>query len=778
MNLNQLLSIAIVILTMNFGFCQSGNNLFDPDTLHEIRFDFEQSNFWFLMTTFYNSSISPNTGAATNTPYLMGTMTFDGEIVDSVGLRHKGFSSYFFAMGDKKSFKVDLNEFVDGNHYDGIKKFNLSNGIGDPAMQRDFIAYDLMRKAGIRAPRTAYAKVFLNDTYWGVYVIIEQIDKTFLQSNFADGNGNLYKNVGWSELEYLGDNPTNYQASIALRTNKDDPDWSDYTEFVKVLNQTPQSQFKEEIEKVFNVDYYLKVLAIDVMTNNWDSYIEHGRNFYIYHEPSSDQFFWIPWDYNLSLGGDFINNNPIIQEIDDPASCQTITSGSSPYTAEDSTFLSVIDIQPTCCFGEWDFFCQDLYDHIDNVDQCNTIVNGSCPYPIDDVLMQQVTFFEPSCCDSDWGQICQDFYDDLEEFQNGGGFGLPSFPLNMSGSEKVLIRKILMVPEYRNRYFDYACKILDDNFVEDRINALVDKNAELISEAFEEDGNANFSYDEFLWDVSDGADTAAYTIPPIKKFMKDRVQVLEQELMDLGEQCNSSSFSLNWNDVVINEFVASNDSLSNITDQDGESDDWIELYNNTDIDQDLSNYFLSDNYDNSLKWSFPPGSTIKANDFLIVWADENGMEEGLHANFKLAKDGESIMLVHSDGTFVDSLSYGLQETNVPYARVPNGTGAFQSHYPTFNRSNDGPSSINEIDGLDFKLFPNPAREVLNVIFEKDYNSDKLRMSLTNIYGASIINSQVVNDRHIKLDIGGLPSGMYFVSLEKGNSKTVKKIIIE
>ena len=39
--------------------------------------------------------------------------------------------------------------------------------------------------------------------------------------------------------------------------------------------------------------------------NNWDSYIEHGRNFYLYHEPVSDLFFWIPWDYNLAIGGDF-----------------------------------------------------------------------------------------------------------------------------------------------------------------------------------------------------------------------------------------------------------------------------------------------------------------------------------------------------------------------------------------------------------------------------------------------------------------------------------------
>ncbi len=776
MKLKQLLPFVFILFAYT-GIGQNGNDLFDQDTLHEIRFEFAQQNFWFLLNTFYNSSISPNTGAATNTPYLMGTMTFDGEVIDSVGLRQKGFSSYFFAMGDKKSFKVDLNEFAPGNNYDGIKKFNLSNGIGDPSMQRDVIAYDLMRKAGIRAPRTAYAKVYLNDTYWGVYVIIEQIDKTFLETNFADGSGNLFKNIGWSELEYLGENSTDYSASIGLRTNEENPDWSDYTEFVRVLNQTPQSQFKEEIEKVFNVDYYLRVLAIDVMTNNWDSYIEHGRNFYVYHEPTSDQFFWIPWDYNLALGGTFTNDN-VDFEVEDPTMCQTIINGESPYPADDSTFVSVVEIESFCCFGDWDSFCQDLYDHIEGVDQCNSIINGSCPYPADDQIMQQVTFFEPSCCESDWGQMCQDFYDDLEEFQNGGGFGLPNFPLDMSGSEKVLIQKIFMVPEYRDRYFNYACNILDNNFVEDRIAAIVDHNAALIAEAFEEDSNANFSYEEFLWDVSDGSGSSSYSIPPLKVFMQERIPALENDITDSGHTCSSSSVTLNWNDVVINEFVASNDSLSNITDQDGESDDWIELYNNTDVDQDLTDFFLSDNYDNSLKWSFPAGSTIEANGYLIVWADENGMEEGLHANFKLSRDGESIMLVHADGTFIDSLSYGPQETNVPMARVPNGTGEFQMHYPTFNRSNDGPSAVGDLDGIKFKVFPNPATDVLNISFENFQDLDEVKISLTSILGSTIIQSRWLQNKRTQIDVSELPRGMYFVTLEKGNVSLVQKVVIK
>jgi len=769
----------ILLFASKIGFGQNGKALFNQDTLHEIRFSFDQPDFWDLMTNYYLSSVNHNTGAAENTPYLSGTFSFDGEVIESVGLRQKGFSSYFASTELKKSLKVDLNEFVLGQNIDGIKKFNLSNGVGDPGMQRDVICYDLMRKAGIRAPRTSYAKVYLNDEYWGIYVIIEQIDKTFLEANFADSNGNLYKNVGWSDLEYMGDSSIDYAGSIALRTNEENPDWSDYTEFVKIINQTPQSLFKEEIEKVFNVDYYLRVLVVDVMTNNWDSYIEHGRNFYLYHEPSSDQFFWIPWDYNLAMGGNFTNIIPgTSEDIEDPAECPTVLSGDVPHSPEDSIFVAVVNFQSFCCYEVWDGFCDDVYDHLANLGNCNSITSGSSPYPPSDPIFQRVTFVESMCCDGEWDENCQAMYDDIVEFENGEIEFSYDFPLNMSDSEKVLIKKILLVPEYRERYYNYACNILDDNFEVNRLSELVVKNAALISESFEMDENSNFPYGDFLWDLGDGGDSSNRLIPPVKQFVRDRVLEMEEDLMETGHSCSSSLAPINWNDVVFNEFVASNDSISNIFDQDGEADDWIELFNNTDLDVDLTDFFLSDNYGNPLKWAFPAGANIEANGYLIVWADENGMEEGLHANFKLAKAGESIMLVHSDGTFIDSLSYGPQETNIPSARIPNGTGDFQSHYPTFNRNNEGPSAVGELEGISFKVFPNPASELLNVTFGSTVDVDKINIFMTTTLGQIVFRTEDQIENQVQINVAELNTGMYFLIVEKGRSRVVQKLIIE
>ena len=134
--------------------------------------------------------------------------------------------------------------------------------------------------------------------------------------------------------------------------------------------------------------------------------------------------------------------------------------------------------------------------------------------------------------------------------------------------------------------------------------------------------------------------------------------------------------------VVINELMADNDNI--IQDPQGDNDDWLELHNLTDSAVSLTGMYLSDKADNPTKWQFPDGTMIPANGYLIVWLDEDHNDEdateGLHANFKLSKGGETVMLVGPDAqgnVVLDSVTFGNQETDVSYGRLPNGTGDFQ-----------------------------------------------------------------------------------------------------
>jgi len=786
----------------------SGETLFDNNTLHEIRIYFEEDDFWDILTE--NYEIGSYSG---DIDYLATTqIIIDGNSVDTVGVRQKGFSSHFASNEFKKSLKIDFNEFVPGQKYEGLRKVNLSNGVGDPSFQRDMLCYDMMRTAGIAAPRIAHTTVYLNDQYWGIYAIIEQVDKSFLTNNFSDDDGELFKNMGWSAMEYLGTNPTSYKEFFELKTNKTEDNWIDFIELCEVINNSSNIAFPDEIQKVLDVDEYLRVLAIDILTNNWDSYIEHGRNWYLYHEPTDGLFHWVPWDYNLALGGNFeTSGNPFVLDT----ICPLIPGFSTSYS-EDTLFLtdeSIDAVSWSWTFGDGNVSLEQspthIYDSIsmynvcltitntfdDSLCQktvckdidltyaiadCNTIVDGSCPYPVDDPVLQQVMEMNPFCCEVNWDGMCQTIYDDI--YDNGGpgtsgGGPIFSFPLILNNPGRVLIDRLMDVSDFRQQYLEHVCDIMEDNFTAERLYPLIDDAADIVREDLYQDTYYMFTSNYFEYDVGFGGEANGASIPQLKVFIDERIPQIWEDLDDSNHQCGTWTTTVEWHDLVINEFVASNDSTSAVMDEDGEFPDWIELYNNSDEEIDLFGFYLSDNSSEPRKWRFPARTTIGANEFLIVWADKNESEEGVHAGFKLAKDGEHIVLTHQDGTVIDSLTYGEQVTNVPSARVPNGTGDFINQAATFNETNDIMVSIVDHDQLDFNVYPNPANTFVQVIFDQSM-SDKVNLRIRNALGQTISVAKSNNSRNHNFAIDKLSEGVYFMEVSDEAIMRTKKFVVQ
>ena len=137
--------------------------------------------------------------------------------------------------------------------------------------------------------------------------------------------------------------------------------------------------------------------------------------------------------------------------------------------------------------------------------------------------------------------------------------------------------------------------------------------------------------------------------------------------------------------VVINELMALN--TLTVADQDGEFDDWIELYNTSDETVDISGYFLSDDDNNTTKWKIPAGTTIKGKGYIIIWADSDLKQAGLHADFKLSADGEEVILSLPDATQSDRIEYPMNTLEQSYSRVPDGTGDFTWKSASFGTTN-------------------------------------------------------------------------------------------
>ena len=128
--------------------------------------------------------------------------------------------------------------------------------------------------------------------------------------------------------------------------------------------------------------------------------------------------------------------------------------------------------------------------------------------------------------------------------------------------------------------------------------------------------------------------------------------------------------------LVINEFMASNNNYTQ--DPQGQFDDWIEIYNNGTEAVDISGMYLTDNLSTPTKWQIPNDQPslviIPPGGHLLIWADGDPSDTGLHSNFKLDADGEEIGLFKSDGvTLLDSVVFGEQTSDISYGRYPDGT---------------------------------------------------------------------------------------------------------
>jgi len=763
---------------------KSGDNMFNNEVLHEINIEFDQANYWQILSQNFENNFFDAT-----VPYLMGRVTIDGELVDSVGVRFKGFTSYPF-LHNKKPIKLDFNEYVSGQKYDGLRKLNLNNATGDPAMQRDVVSYKLLREMGVAAPRTSFSKVYFNGEYWGVYQNIEQVDKSFLENNFANDNGNLFKNKGWSHLEWLGTAQSQYNPPFELRTNEIGDDWSGFINFIDVLNNAPVSEFKEEISKVFNVDLFLKILAVDVATNNWDSYLEHGRNWYMYEDTVSGKFNWIPWDYNLALegtlsfggGDDFLLPDFLYWE-------------SGTTTVEFLNFSQYSgDVEYEWDFGDGHFSSEKSPTHTydahgvyqvclrvfngtnaettcmsvvttNSIENCNSLITGQTEHE-PSVILQAVMDWGPGCCNS-WSADCEAFYEDMESWINGGSSG-DGFEIDQRANEGVLIRRLLEVPEFYNMYYENFCTLMNYVMNEERIFATMDHNKELIAESYEAEPHPLFSYSAFLDDMG-GVDNNA----GLKGYLSARINNLNVEL--------ESEFSctvvtpIMAGEVVINEIVAANDSLSNVTDQAGDHDDWIELFNPSSIEQDLSMTYLSDDLANLKKFEFPLGTVLAPNEYVMVWADDDQEQEGFHSSFKLSREGEQVYFSNADGTIIDSLNFGPQESNRGYARIPNGTGDFIIKGMTPGYNNEELSNTDELlEDLAISIYPNPTSDYLHVKVE---NSKSVVIEMFTITG-QLIKRTAYGTNKIRENVAHLDDGYYFINIttEEGHQHKRKFLV--
>lgn len=229
-----------------------------------------------------------------------------------VGIRFKGNSSLQTSWQQgilKLALKLDFDEFEDdypqikNQRFYGFKKFSLKNNFDDESMLREKVAADVFKDAGLAVSHTGFYTLYIDHgdgpEYFGLYTLVEEVDDTLIDTQFSSDEGNLYKPEDDGAMFVEG---SFNQDDFEKKTNEDDEDWSDIEALFSALHDdtytSDPATWRTNLEAVFDVDVFLKYLAVNGIIQNWDTYGRMPHNYYLYNNPETSKLTWIPWDNN------------------------------------------------------------------------------------------------------------------------------------------------------------------------------------------------------------------------------------------------------------------------------------------------------------------------------------------------------------------------------------------------------------------------------------------------------------------------------------------------
>lgn len=242
--------------------------------------------------------------------WVRGTVELGDRVYRDVGVRFKGNSTYMSSASTlKRPFKFDFNRFVEGQTPHGLTVVSLGNNAFDPTQLREALSYEVYRVAGVPAPRTAFVKLYVtvegkhDRAYAGLYTLIEAVNKRFLKRAFGSAGGLLLKPERIQGLPYFGADWARYEERYQPKTDAQRKAKRRLIAFTKLVNQGSDAAFRKEIGSFLDVDGFLRYLAASALMVNLDSFLGMGHNYYLYLDPKTDRFRFIPWDLNMSMGG-------------------------------------------------------------------------------------------------------------------------------------------------------------------------------------------------------------------------------------------------------------------------------------------------------------------------------------------------------------------------------------------------------------------------------------------------------------------------------------------
>lgn len=241
--------------------------------------------------------------------YVHADLEFEGRSFKNVGVRYKGNGTFLQSRGSlKRSLKVDLGKYDKHLRLGGVRVLNFHNCVTDASWMNEVLSYRLYRDAGLPAPRTAYARVYVtvpgkfDRKYFGLYSLVENVDKIFMERTFGTRHGAIFKPVTPALFSDLGPNWSKYRQTYDPKIPLSQDQIQRTIEFCRLVSNADDLQFAGHVAEYVDIPQFARFMGIMVWLSDIDGILGPGQNLYLYLHPKSQLFEFIAWDQDHSFG--------------------------------------------------------------------------------------------------------------------------------------------------------------------------------------------------------------------------------------------------------------------------------------------------------------------------------------------------------------------------------------------------------------------------------------------------------------------------------------------
>lgn len=295
----------LLLLVASHLAAQDLDTFFDGNQLQEVRIRIDPADWTAIHENYLDNTYYPCDFA------------WNGVSVPNIGMRSRGSQS---RSPVKPSIGLDFSRYAPPQRFLGLKSLVLRNLNQDGSMMRERLAEALFRRVGLPYSREAHARLYVNDEYVGLYLLVEPIDERFLATRFGEDTGFLYQLSYTSppfRFEFRGSDPDAYlPVPFEPKTRTHDPATATgIVDMVRTVNEAPDARFLAEAGQVVDLPAFLAHAAAEAVLAEWDGLLGSNgmNNFYLYRPAAGGPALPLVWDQD----GAFTDENwPVFQQTE------------------------------------------------------------------------------------------------------------------------------------------------------------------------------------------------------------------------------------------------------------------------------------------------------------------------------------------------------------------------------------------------------------------------------------------------------------------------------